>query len=152
MILQDLTPLICSKKEAVFCSSDKESIRMDDVLYEKITQVLQSAKVVIALITPNSLYRPWVLFETGGAHFFKVDGAKKNHKPLFLVYANGINSKSLPAPSVFEYPPTIIMERKKDRPEKRILRQRLAIYFGSGTVPSSTSFNRDRARSWAVTY
>lgn len=87
-----------TKKEAVFCSSDKESIRMDDVLYEKITQALQSAKVVIALITPNSLYRPWVLFETGGAHFFKVDGAKKNYKPLFLVYANGINSKSLPAP------------------------------------------------------
>jgi hypothetical protein len=86
------------EKEVIFCSSDVRSIRMDEEPYERITQALQSAKAVIALMTPNSIYRPWVLFETGGAHFSRLDGVKNDSKSLFLVCANGITPRSLPAP------------------------------------------------------
>jgi len=86
------------KKEIIFCSSDLKSLRMDDVQYERITYALRAAKVILALMTPNSIYRPWVLFEAGGAHFSGLGSAKKNSKSLFLSYANGIDPQSLPAP------------------------------------------------------
>jgi hypothetical protein len=81
--------------DKIFNSDDTESIGMDELPYNSITEALRSSKVVIGIITPNSRYRPWVLFEIGGAHFF---GNKKNPKSLILVYANGINIDSLPPP------------------------------------------------------
>lgn len=48
------------KSDEIFCSSDKKSIKMYAHPFQKITQALQSAKVVLALMTPNSIYRPWV--------------------------------------------------------------------------------------------
>lgn len=86
-----------AQREAVFRSSDIESIGMYEVQYHKITEAHRSAKAVIALLTPNSIYRPWVLFETGGAHFFGSRSASDS-KQLFLVLANGITPASLPAP------------------------------------------------------
>ena len=85
-------------REKIFVSSDEESIRLDDIQYERITTALQSSKIVLALITPNSVHRPWVLFEAGGAHFFGKSCEKKLSKSLFLLCANGIKPESLPAP------------------------------------------------------
>ncbi len=91
LIKQLLVKSLKLSNNQVFYSGDEKSIRTNTIEYDRITEALRSAKVVIALMTPNSIYRQWVLFESGGAHFSPSD-------KLFLVYANGINPKSLPAP------------------------------------------------------
>jgi len=79
------------KKGDIFCSSDSTSLRMGKTSVEQITEGHRQAKAVVALMTPNSIYRPWVIYEAGGAHFHDT-------KQLFITVANGATADSLPAP------------------------------------------------------
>lgn len=49
----------------VFVSSDYESIQSGEEWYRKILDSVQAAKVVIVLISPESVDRPWINFEAG---------------------------------------------------------------------------------------
>ena len=46
-------------------------LRLGDDWLEKIRQALKSAKIVLALLSPEAIDRPWVNFEAGGAGFSK---------------------------------------------------------------------------------
>ncbi len=56
-----------------FVSSDSGHLRLGDDWLETIRYAFISAKVVIALFSPEAVERPWVNFEAGGAWF---DSAK----------------------------------------------------------------------------
>ena len=53
----------------IFLSSDPSQLRLGDDWLMKIREALKSAKVVLALFSPESVGRPWVNFEAGGAWF-----------------------------------------------------------------------------------
>ena len=79
------------EKRQIFCSSDSTSLRMGKMDVAQITEGHKQAKAVVALMTPNSIYRPWVIYEAGGAHFHSA-------KQLFITVANGAIAECLPAP------------------------------------------------------
>lgn len=81
----DLTP------KEIFISSDPttNSIKSYEKFPDAITNALREANAVIVLLTPNSVFSPWVHFEAGGGHFAK-------NKSLFVVCAFGIQPDSLP--------------------------------------------------------
>jgi hypothetical protein len=86
-----VTKAVPSLQRRVFVSSDGKSIP-DYVKWEAaVTSAHQESSVVIALMTPNSVFRPWVIYEAGGANF-------QRRKPLFVVRANGLAADSLPGP------------------------------------------------------
>jgi hypothetical protein len=90
-----LRDLICSAlkldTKRVFVSSDGESLQLGEKGEPQITEAHKSAKAVVALMTPRSIFRPWVIYESGGADF-------QAGKPLFVVLANGAEVASLPEP------------------------------------------------------
>src|SRR5690349_13398968 len=49
----------------VFRSSDAESIPTGEGQYRTIIDALTSSEVMIVLLSPDSVRRPWVPFETG---------------------------------------------------------------------------------------
>ncbi len=49
----------------VFVSSDYESIQSGEEWYRKIVESIKASKVVIVLISPESVDRPWINFEAG---------------------------------------------------------------------------------------
>ncbi len=75
----------------VFCSSDNESMKLGKKDEPQLAEAHSQAKAVVALMTPKSIFRPWVIYEAGGADF-------SASKPLFVVLANGITVDCLPAP------------------------------------------------------
>jgi hypothetical protein len=86
-----LSKAVPSLQESIFVSSDSKSIRKHEKWDPAITQAHQQSGVVIALMTPASVFRPWVIYEAGGANF-------QSRKPLFVVRANGLGTDSLPGP------------------------------------------------------
>jgi hypothetical protein len=80
-----------SLKNRVFVSSDGNSIPQYVKWEMSITDAHKESSVVVALMTPNSVFRPWVMYEAGGANFHR-------KKPLFVVRANGLSVDSLPGP------------------------------------------------------
>lgn len=50
---------------SVFVSSDYESIRSGEEWYQRIVNSITSSKVVIVLISRESVARPWINFEAG---------------------------------------------------------------------------------------
>ncbi len=75
---------------AIFVSSDSASLRLGNFDIPQIIDAHEQSRAVVAIITPNSVLRPWVMSETGGATF--------SAKPLFVVLAGGISPDSLPSP------------------------------------------------------
>jgi hypothetical protein len=75
----------------VFCASDDTSIPLGEKGEQQITEAHRQSKAIVVLVTPRSLFRPWVIYESGGAHFHTA-------KPLFIVLANGATIDCLPAP------------------------------------------------------
>ena len=73
----------------VFVSSEG-SIRPDETFPQAITEALRSSEAIVVVLTPNSIWAPWVHFEAGGAHFAQC-------KSLFAVTAHGIGEGSLPS-------------------------------------------------------
>jgi hypothetical protein len=66
-------------------------LRLGDDWLQKIRHALKSAKVVIALFSPESVERPWVNFEAGGAWF-------SDTKKLIPVCIGGLIPARLPKP------------------------------------------------------
>ena len=63
--LKELIQRSFSGDLTVFVSSDYESIQSGEEWYRKIVNSIQAAKVVIVLISPESVDRPWINFEAG---------------------------------------------------------------------------------------
>lgn len=53
----------------IFVSSDSESITLGEDWKEKTFNRLKDSNIVLVLCSPNSISRPWVNFEAGGAFF-----------------------------------------------------------------------------------
>src|SRR5437667_294066 len=69
--------------DRIFLTSDAVSMRTGRTSVAQITEAHGQAKAVVALLTPRSVDRPWVLFECGGSHF-------NPFKMLHIVRANGL--------------------------------------------------------------
>jgi hypothetical protein len=78
-------------QKRICCIGQRYPLRMTEKSFNQITDALREAKVVIALMTPNSLYAPWIWFEAGGGHFH-------DKKHVLIATAQGITLACLPAP------------------------------------------------------
>jgi phenylpyruvate tautomerase PptA (4-oxalocrotonate tautomerase family) len=76
-------------KDAIFC--DHLSLSLGHKLDHAITTALKQSKAVLAVMAPHSVFKPWLIYEMGGANFHK-------GKRVFVVLANGLAYDSLPAP------------------------------------------------------
>lgn len=76
-------------KDQIFRTSDAATIGFGKISVDEITKAHKQAKVILSLMTPNSIFRPWPLLEAGGAHFHP-------RKAFFVTVANGITVNSLP--------------------------------------------------------
>lgn len=79
------------EKEGVFSSSDKRQLYAGEDWLQRIKKELKSAKVVILMMSPASVKRPWVNFEAGAAWL------KKGTIIIPICYA-GLLKKQLPKP------------------------------------------------------
>ncbi len=90
-----LKALLCDAlglpEERVFCSSDSTSIQVGQKWGEQLVTGFQLAQAVVAVFTPNSIFRNWVMFEAGAAHFHGTKG-------FFPMVANGVGVNCLPTP------------------------------------------------------
>ena len=80
---------------SIFCSSDTASIEGGKAWFNAIMLALRKSRVCISLLTPHSIYRPWVLFESGGA--FVRSENDEDHR-MFPVFAHGTTTSTLPGP------------------------------------------------------
>lgn len=67
VVLKDWIMATFSRRYKTFVASDYESIRLGDNWLQKIEQAIRSSRVMIVLLSPSSLSRPWINFEAGGA-------------------------------------------------------------------------------------
>lgn len=77
------------QKAEIFCSSDNFSLYGGHGFVPQIRRALKQVKAVVALLTPNSVFRPWVLYETGAV----LESGK-----LFPILAKGLPFASIPDP------------------------------------------------------
>ena len=80
----------------VFCSSDVGDIEGGADWYPEIIAALRTSRLCLALLTPNSIHRPWILYESGGA--YAVFQRSPTSRRLIPVLARGLTSSSVPAP------------------------------------------------------
>jgi hypothetical protein len=80
----------------VFCSSDVGDIGGGEDWYPKIIAALRSSQLCLALLTPNSIHSPWILYESGGA--YAVFQRAPTSRRLIPVIARGLTSSSVPSP------------------------------------------------------
>lgn len=83
------------KDVPVFVSSDFESIRTGDEWYDKIVENARTAKVVIVLLSKQSMNKPWINFEAG-------IGAGTYGEVMPIVGRN-IKIKDIPPPLKFRH-------------------------------------------------
>jgi TIR domain len=77
-------------KTQVFMSADTTQIHAGELWLERIAEELKKSKVVILMLSPLSVGRPWVNFEAGGA--FLTD------KRIIPVCFDGLTQGNLPKP------------------------------------------------------
>ena len=65
LLLKDLLRRTFSRDLPIFVSSDYESIPGGDVWFTTIVNGIKGCAVVIVLLSPDSLGRPWINFEAG---------------------------------------------------------------------------------------
>ena len=65
LLLKDLLQRTLSRDLPIFVSSDYESIRGGDVWFTTIVKGIKGCVVIIVLLSPDSLSRPWINFEAG---------------------------------------------------------------------------------------
>jgi hypothetical protein len=75
----------------VFVSSDQFRVRLGDDWQRKVRDALRAAKAVLAIFSPESVGRPWVNFEAGGAWF-------SEGKVLIPLCIGMIRPETLPKP------------------------------------------------------
>jgi len=91
-LVQKLTATIrvaCGLKRTEVFTSSEGSIKPDARFPEAITDALRASEAIVVVLTPNSIWAPWVHFEAGGGHFHR-------RKALFAVTALGMGPGSLP--------------------------------------------------------
>jgi hypothetical protein len=74
----------------VFMSADQWQMYAGEDWLQKITAALRTARVVVLLLSPQSVLRPWVNFEAGGAWLAGT--------PVIPVCHAGLRPESLPKP------------------------------------------------------
>ncbi len=88
-LMRFLKKKLSDRKVTVFVSSSE--LELGDEWLVKIRSALKTAKIVIALFSPESVRRPWVNFEAGGAWF-------SEDKVLIPLCLGGLNPAKLPKP------------------------------------------------------
>jgi hypothetical protein len=88
--VQTFVGKVLEGKADVFLSSDTWQIYAGEVWLERIVYELKQAKVIILMLSPDSVGRPWVNFEAGGAFF--------TDKRMIAVCFNGLSKGSMPKP------------------------------------------------------
>lgn len=84
-----------STEELVFRSTDVAAIEGGADWYDTIITALRQSKVCLSLLTPTSIHKPWVIYESGGAYAIYRDKAAKR---LIAVCAGGITPGLVPSP------------------------------------------------------
>ncbi len=78
------------KQNKIFLSSDEWQIYAGEQWLDRITKELAPAKVVVLMLSPRSVQRPWVNFEAGGAWL--------TGKAIIPACFNGLTKGNLPKP------------------------------------------------------
>src|SRR6516162_2001430 len=78
------------KKADIFLASDQWTVYAGEDWLERIKEELSSAKVIILLLSPASVKRPWVNFEAGAAWL--------SDKVIIPVCFNGLHKDAMPKP------------------------------------------------------
>jgi hypothetical protein len=91
-VAESLAELIDSSGGGVmtFVSSRSGDIRADAEWLPSVQRALREADTYIILLTPNSVLRPWVSFETGAAWF--------SNKQCVVLRAGGLTPEEIPMP------------------------------------------------------
>ena len=71
--LKNLIELLFHERVDIFVSSDEKSIPLGKQWFDIITSALNQADSVLILCSPESVKRPWINFELGGAYFLGKD-------------------------------------------------------------------------------
>lgn len=75
---------------AVFLSSDRWQMLAGQVWLDRIREELNGARVIVSLLSPRSIGRPWVNFEAGAAWL--------SNKPIIPACFGGLDLGQLPRP------------------------------------------------------
>ena len=74
----------------VFLSADRWQMRAGEVWLDRIRAELTEARVIVSLLSPRSIARPWVNFEAGAAWL--------GNKPIIPACFGGLERANLPKP------------------------------------------------------
>lgn len=77
----------------VFASSNKASVQVGDVWFDKLRENLKRSSICICLVTPHSIERRWLYFESGAAFFKDV--------PVVPICLGGVGVRDLQPPLYF---------------------------------------------------
>lgn len=117
---------------AVFCTSSPGAIGAGQDWLSDIEQKLESAKAVIAIVTPVSIERPWLWFEIGATW----GRGRSGHCRIYPICAQEIELGNLPKP--LDRLQALSMSKAADL---KILFQSLIEQFGFGEVKSFRASN-----------
>ena len=83
-----------SENVTTFIASRAGDIRVGKSYFDEIESALQKAHVYIIILTPESISRPWVNFESGVAWFFE----RRRNRKLIFVRINALATDDIPLP------------------------------------------------------
>src|SRR4030043_220019 len=122
---------------SVFCSSDIKDIEGGQLWFEKIMDALYNSKVCISLLTPNSIYRPWVIFESGGSYV--LSKRDSDNFRMFPVCAYGLNATDFREKGPFAF---IQARHLKNKNDILILCKEIGKIFGNSNFkPTNESID-----------
>jgi hypothetical protein len=116
----------------VFCTSSPGAISAGTDWLGQIEQTLESAKAVIAIVTPVSIDRPWLWFEVGATW----SRGKQRDCKIYPVCASEIDLGALPSP--LDRLQALSMGKAADL---KLLFQALIDQFGFGKLSSFRATN-----------
>jgi hypothetical protein len=88
--VQTFVKKVLEGKTEVFMSADTWQIYAGEIWLDRIVDELKKARVVILMLSPVSVVRPWVNFEAGGAFF--------TDKRMIPVCFDGLDKGNMPKP------------------------------------------------------
>lgn len=80
----------------VFCTSDIRAVEGGRAWFDQIMTALRRARVCITVLTPTSIHRRWVIFESGGT--FALAWGREATLRMFPTTAGGLRGGNLPGP------------------------------------------------------
>ena len=81
-------------EKLVFRSSNVTAIEGGADWYDAIIKALRQSSICLSLLTPTSIYKPWVIYESGGAYAIY----RRKAQRLIAVCAAGITPDLVPSP------------------------------------------------------